>query len=99
MDQAFYFNAKMTHTFLKYAESVHFSNQKVQSLIDDLRKGLSEVEKLHQQGQMEKMSSSIRKNVKLCSCIMLHVQCLADISDDSALYDRFINGWSNIVAS
>lgn len=99
MNQTFYFNARMTHTFLRYAENSHIGNKKVLLLIDNLRKGLSEEEKLKEQGQTDKLYSSIRKNVKTCSCIMLHVQCLADISDNHEPYDRFINDWSNIMAS
>ena len=99
MDQTFYFNARMTHSFLRYAENTHISNQKVLVLIDNLRKGLSEEDMLQKQGLTEKLNFCIRKNVRTCSCIILHVQCLADISDDSEPYDRFMNGWNTISAS
>ncbi len=97
MDQSFYFNTSMTHSFLRYAENTHIMNEKVQVLIDDLRKGLREEDQL--QAQYGKLNSQKQKNVLICQCIMLHVQCLADISDDSEPYDRFMNGWNSIAAS
>lgn len=97
MDQSFYFNTSVTHSFLRYAENTHIMNEKVQVLIDDLRKGLREEDQL--QAQYGKLNSQKQKNVLICQCIMLHVQCLADISDDSEPYDRFMNGWNSIAAS
>lgn len=99
MDQTFNFNARMTHAFLRYAENTHIGNQKVLMLIDSLRKGLSEEEVLKKQGLTEKLKVMIRKNIRTCGCIMLHVQCLADLAEDSTPYDRFVNGWSCIAAS
>lgn len=99
MDQTFYFNARMTHSFLRYAENTHISNQKVLVLIDNLRKGLSEEDMLQKQGDTDKLHFAVRKNVKTCCCIMLHVQCLADLAEDSTPYDRFIQDWSNTSAA
>lgn len=99
MNQTFYFTARMTHAFLRYAESVHLGNQKVLLLIDNLRKGLTEEEMLLEQGYTEKLKLSIRKNVRTCGCIMLHVQCLGDLAENHEPYDRFLNGWSKITAN
>ena len=99
MYQSFHFNSNMTHTFLRYEEKTNISNQRVLLLIDDLRKGLSEEDLLKGQAQYSKLNSQKQKNVLICQCIILHVQCLADISDDSEPYDRFMNGWNSIAAS
>ena len=99
MYQSFHFNSNMTHTFLRYAEKTNISNQKVLLLIDDLRKGLSEEDMLKGQAQYSKLNSQKQMNVLICQCIILHVQCLADISDDSEPYDRFMTGWNLIAAS
>lgn len=99
MHQSFIFNPSMTHTFLRYAEKTMVTNQKVLLLIDDLRRGLSEEDQLNGQNQYYKWKSQKQKNVLICQCIMLHIQCLADISDDSEPYDRFVNGWNRIAAS
>ena len=89
----------MTHTFLRYSEHTSINNQKIRLLISDLRKGLSEEDLLKGQAQYSKLNSQKQKTVRICQCIILHVQCLADISDDSTPYDCFMNGWNNIVAS
>lgn len=99
MNQPFYFRPSMTHTFLKYAELMNINNQNIRLLISDLRKGLSEEDILQGQAQYSKLNCQKQKNVLICECIMLHVQCLADICDDSTPYDCFVNGWNNIVAS
>lgn len=99
MHQSFTFNPSMTHTFLRYAEKTMVTNQKVLLLIDDLRRGLSVEDQLLGQSQYYKWKSQKQKNVLICQCIMLHIQCLADISDDSEPYDRFVNGWNRIAAS
>ena len=89
----------MAHTFLRYAEETKVSNQKVLLLIDDLRRGLSVEDQLKGRSQYNKWNSQKQKNVLTCECIMLHIQTLADISDDSEPYERFINGWNRIAAS
>jgi len=94
MDQTFYISSSMMHTFLKYVEHMHFRDQKVLLLIDNLEKGLSEEEKLQKQGQTDKLKFRVCKNIKTCYCIMLHVQCLMDISDDCQQYANFINNWN-----
>lgn len=99
MDQTFYFNTSMTHSFLRYAENTHIMNEKVQVLIDDLRKGLREEDQLQGQTPTNKLNSQKQKNVMLCYCIMLHVQCLADICDNHELYDQFIDDWHLLSAS
>ena len=99
MNQPFYFRPSMTHTFLKYAELMNINNQNIRLLISDLRKGLSEEDILQGQAQHGKLNCQKQKNVLICQCIMPHVQCLADICDDSTPYDCFVNGWNNIVAS
>ena len=98
MDQTFYFNTSMTHSFLRYAESTHIKNEKVQLLIDDLRRGLLVEDHLQNQDTL-KLNSQKQKNVMLCYCIMLHVQCLADISDNCEFYNSFINDWNLLSAS
>ncbi len=99
MHQPFIFNPSMVHTFLRYAEGTKVSNQRVLLLIDDLRRGLSEEDQLNGQTQYYRWNSQKQKNVMICQCIMLHIQCLADISDDREPYDRFVNGWNRIAAS
>ena len=99
MNQPFYFSPSMTHTFLRYAEHTNINNQKISLLISDLRRGLSVEDQLLGQSQYYKWKSQKQKNVLICQCIMLHIQCLADISDDSEPYDRFMNGWNSIAAS
>lgn len=91
----FNFNPSMTHPFLKYAENTPISNEKVLLLIDDLRQGLSEEDMLKTQDETNRLYSQMHKNVLTCYCIMLHIQCLADISDDRELYDRFIHDWDD----
>lgn len=83
----------MTHSFLRYAESMPMGNQKVQVLIDDLRKGLSEEDLLQQQEQDEKLRQRIGLNIKICYCIMFHVACQRDIHQDDMQYVNFINNW------
>lgn len=99
MDQTLYFNDSMTQTFLRYAEHTHISNQKVLLLIDNLKKGLSEENILKGKGQIDKLRKVISQNIRTCYCIMLHVQILADLAEDSTPYDRFVNGWLSIAAS
>lgn len=99
MNQISHFDVSMTHSFLSYAESMPVSNQKVQVLIDDLRKGLIEEKMLEGQDEKNRLFSQRQKNVLLCQCILLHVQCLADVSDNNEQYNRFINDWNDIAAS
>lgn len=54
MHQSFNFTPSMAHTFLRYAEEIKVSNQKVLLLIDDLKKGLSEEDHLKGQAQYYK---------------------------------------------
>lgn len=99
MHQSFNFTPSMAHTFLRYAEEIKVSNQKVLLLIDDLKKGLSEEDQLKGQAQYYKWNSQKQKNVLICQCIMIRIQCLADISYNSEPYQRFMNGWNLIAAS
>lgn len=93
MEQSLLINEGMTHSFLRYAENTHISNQKVLLLIDNLRKGISEEDMLKEQGFYDELRSQVRANVKTCCCIMLHVACLMDTRDDNEQYVNFINNW------
>ena len=99
MYQSFSFNSSMTHAFLRYAEKATVINQRILLLIDDLRKGLSMEDLLQVQDQRSKWHSQKQKNVLICQSIMLHIQCLADISDDSEPYEIFMKVWNDIAAS
>ena len=99
MHQSFNFTPSMAHTFLRYAEETKVSNQKVLLLIDDLKKGLSEEDHLKGLAQYYKWNSQKQKNVLICQCIMIRIQCLADISHDTEPYQRFMNDWNLIAAS
>ena len=90
------FTPSMTHPFLKFAENAHFVNQMVLQLIDELRKGLSEEDMIQNQKQTNRLFTQKQKNVMTCYCIMLHVQCLANMSDNHELYDHFISEWKNM---
>ena len=98
MNQSFFINSGMTHTFLSYAVNMPISNQKVLQLIDDLRLGLTEEDALQSQGQAEQLELRMNENVKVCGRIMLHVQCLMDISDDREQYVNFFNSWKQYCA-
>ena len=91
----FNFTPSMTHPFLRYAENAHIVNQKVLRLIDDLRKGLSEENQIQSQEQKNRLYAQKQKNVLTCYCIMLYIQCLANLSANDNPYDRFIDDWNN----
>ena len=95
MKQMFNFTPNMTHPFLRYAENAHIGNQKVLRLIDDLRQGLSEEDMIQSPEQKNRQFAQKQKNVMTCYCIMLYVQCLANLSAKGDLYDRFINDWNS----
>ena len=93
------FTPSMTHPFLKFAENAHIANRKVLQLIDDLRNGLSEEELIQSQKQTNRLFTQKQKNVMTCYCIMLHIQCLAYMSDHRKLYDHFINEWKSLYSN
>lgn len=95
MKQMFNFTPSMTHPFLRYAENAHVGNQKVLRLIDDLRQGLSEENQIQSQEQKNRLYAQKQKNVMTCYCIMLYIQCLANLSTDNNSYNRFIDDWNN----
>ena len=95
MKQMFDLSPSMTHPFLKYAESAQIDNEKVLRLIDELRAGLSEEDSLQRQDPRNRLYFQKQKNVMTCYCILLHVLCLADLSDNREPYDCFIDGWNN----
>lgn len=95
MKQMFNFTPSMTHPFLRYAENAHVGNQQVLRLIDDLRQGLSEEDQIQSQEQKNRLYAQKQKNVMTCYCIMLYIQCLANLSANSNPYDRFIDNWNN----
>lgn len=95
----FDFSPNTTHTFLEYAENAHLSNEKVLQLIDDLRDGLSREETLQSCDHAYRLYTQKQKNVMTCYCIMLHVLCLADLSEDREQYDQFLGGWNTFSAA
>ena len=99
MNPSFIFYPDMTHTFLSYAEKTNVSNQKVLLLIDNLRRGLSEEDLLKKQAKYIKWNFQKQKNLLTCQCIMIRIQCLANLSAKGNLYGHFINDWNLIAAS
>ena len=95
MKQMLNFTPNMTRPFLRYAENAHIGNQKVLRLIDDLRQGLSDEDMIQSPEQKNRLFAQKQKNVMTCYCIMLYVECLANLSANNNPYDRFINNWNN----
>ena len=93
------FTPSMTHPFLKFAENAHIVNQMVLQLIDELRMGLSEEEMIQNQKQTNRLYYQEQKNVMTCYCIMLHIQCLAYMSDNNEQYNHFINEWKSLCSN
>lgn len=99
MNQMFDFSPSTTVPFLRYAENAHFVNEKVLHLIEDLRAGLSEEKQLQEKEQQpdRRLYFQRQKNIMTCYCILLHVQCLADLSENDEQYVRFLDGWNSVL--